>query len=90
MPIQARGVTRPSSRAFHTRLEPLALRRVPGLFAAAGGVGEVCRWPPVATPRSEEELGKVALGLIHDDKYVPSTRSLYRRSAESLGLQLHA
>jgi N-acetyltransferase len=53
------------------RLEPLALHHVPDLFAAGGGDDEVWRWMPVATPRMEEELGKVALGLIHDDKHVP-------------------
>ncbi|QYC44461.1 hypothetical protein Nocox_34480 [Nonomuraea coxensis DSM 45129] len=53
------------------RLEPLALAHVPDLFAAGGGDDEVWRWLPVATPRTEEELGKTALALVHDDQHVP-------------------
>ncbi|MCK2212597.1 GNAT family N-acetyltransferase [Actinomadura sp. ATCC 31491] len=53
------------------RLEPLTLAHVPDLFAAGGGDDEVWRWLPVATPRDEEELGKTALALIHDDRHVP-------------------
>ncbi|MET8985024.1 GNAT family protein [Nonomuraea wenchangensis] len=53
------------------RLEPLALAHVPDLFAAGGGDDEVWRWLPVATPRTEEELGKTALSLVHDDRHVP-------------------
>lgn len=53
------------------RLEPLAMDHVPDLFAAGGGDDEVWRWMPVPTPRTEEELGKVARMLIDDDKHVP-------------------
>ncbi|SEG93338.1 Protein N-acetyltransferase, RimJ/RimL family [Nonomuraea solani] len=53
------------------RLEPLSMDHVPDLFAAGGGDEEVWRWMPVAAPRSEAELGKIARGLIDDDKHVP-------------------
>ncbi|MFI7129728.1 GNAT family N-acetyltransferase [Nonomuraea sp. NPDC050153] len=53
------------------RLEPLTLDHVPDLFAASGGDEEVWRWLPAPAPRSEEELGKVALGLMSDDHHVP-------------------
>ncbi|MFC5830074.1 GNAT family N-acetyltransferase [Nonomuraea insulae] len=53
------------------RLEPLTMDHVPDLFAAGGGDEEVWRWLPIAAPRSEEELGKVARGLIDDASHVP-------------------
>ncbi|MFI6739615.1 GNAT family N-acetyltransferase [Nonomuraea sp. NPDC050451] len=53
------------------RLEPLTLDHVPDLFAASGADEEVWRWLPASAPRSEEELGKVALGLMSDDNHVP-------------------
>ncbi|MEV0378695.1 GNAT family protein [Nonomuraea sp. NPDC050643] len=53
------------------RLEPLSMDHVPDLFAAGGGDEEVWRWMPAAAPRTEEELGKIARGLIDDDKHVP-------------------
>ncbi|MFI7707932.1 GNAT family N-acetyltransferase [Nonomuraea sp. NPDC049480] len=53
------------------RLEPLTFDHIPDLFAAGGGDDELWQWMPVAAPRSEEELGKVALGLIHDDQHIP-------------------
>jgi RimJ/RimL family protein N-acetyltransferase len=52
------------------RLEPLTMDHVPDLFAAGGGDAEVWRWLSAA-PQSEEELGKIARGLIDDDKHVP-------------------
>ncbi|TMR99688.1 GNAT family N-acetyltransferase [Nonomuraea basaltis] len=53
------------------RLEPLTLAHVPDLFAAGGGDDEVWRWLGAPAPRSEQELGKIALGLIDDDKHIP-------------------
>ncbi|GAA3709554.1 GNAT family protein [Nonomuraea antimicrobica] len=53
------------------RLEPLTMGHIPDLFAAGGGDDDVWRWLPIDTPRSEEELGKAALGLIEDDRHVP-------------------
>ncbi|MEV4018970.1 GNAT family protein [Nonomuraea angiospora] len=53
------------------RLEPLTLDHVPDLFAAAGADEEVWRWLPAPAPGSEEELGKLALGLMTDDNHVP-------------------
>lgn len=53
------------------RLEPLTLAHVPDLFAAGGGDEDVWRWLPVPTPRTEEELARIARGLIEDDKHVP-------------------
>ncbi|MFG6202174.1 GNAT family N-acetyltransferase [Nonomuraea sp. JJY05] len=53
------------------RLEPLTLDHLPDLFAASGADEEVWRWLPAPAPRSEEELGKVALGLMSDDNHVP-------------------
>jgi RimJ/RimL family protein N-acetyltransferase len=52
------------------RLEPLTMDHVPDLFAAGGGDPDVWRWLPAA-PESEEELGKVARGLIDDHQHVP-------------------
>ncbi|MGW0805765.1 GNAT family N-acetyltransferase [Nonomuraea sp. NPDC002799] len=53
------------------RLEPLSMDHVPDLFAAGGADEDVWRWLPIGPPRSEEELGKVARGLIDDDQHVP-------------------
>ncbi|MFF4623617.1 GNAT family N-acetyltransferase [Nonomuraea jabiensis] len=53
------------------RLEPLTLDHVPDLFAASGADEEVWRWLPAPAPRSEEELGKLALGLMTGDDHVP-------------------
>ncbi|MFC4008034.1 GNAT family N-acetyltransferase [Nonomuraea purpurea] len=53
------------------RLEPLTLDHVPDLFTAGGCDEEIWRWMPVSAPRSEEELGKVARGLMDDDAHVP-------------------
>ncbi|MFB4277091.1 GNAT family N-acetyltransferase [Nonomuraea sp. MTCD27] len=53
------------------RLEPLTMDHVPDLFAAGGGDEDVWRWLPSAAPRSEQELGKVARGLIDDSVHVP-------------------
>ena len=38
------------------RLEPLRTDHVPDLFAAGGGVDEVWRWMPVATPRTQDDM----------------------------------
>ncbi|WP_214416121.1 GNAT family N-acetyltransferase [Sphaerisporangium fuscum] len=53
------------------RLVPLALDHVPDLFEAGGNDDEVWRWLPVATPRSEEELRRVAASLIENPRNVP-------------------
>ncbi|MGP3963675.1 GNAT family N-acetyltransferase [Nonomuraea sp. 3N208] len=71
------------------RLEPLALPHIPDLFAAGGGDDEVWRWLSVPTPQSEEELGKVALGLIHDDKHIPFAVVL-RESGRAVGWTTYA
>ncbi len=53
------------------RLEPLTLGHLPDLFAASGGDEEVWRWLPAETPRTEEDLAKVARYLLEDDRHLP-------------------
>ncbi|MEU8248119.1 GNAT family protein [Nonomuraea sp. NPDC048916] len=53
------------------RLEPLTTTHIPDLFAAGGGDAEVWRWMPVAAPRTEEELARIARTLIEDDRHIP-------------------
>ncbi|MCG5212744.1 GNAT family N-acetyltransferase [Streptosporangium sp. KLBMP 9127] len=53
------------------RLEPLAPAHVPDLFLAAGGDDDVWRWLPTTTPRTVDELSRIAEGLIADDAHTP-------------------
>ncbi|MEW1837935.1 GNAT family protein [Nonomuraea angiospora] len=71
------------------RLEPLTLDHVPDLFAASGADEEVWRWLPAPAPRSEEELGKLALGLMTDDGHVPFAVVL-KESGRAVGWTTYA
>ncbi|TYB67627.1 GNAT family N-acetyltransferase [Nonomuraea sp. PA05] len=71
------------------RLEPLTMDHVPDLFAAGGGDEELWRWLPIDTPRTEEELGKVARKLIDDDVHVPHAVIL-KESGRAVGWTTYA
>jgi RimJ/RimL family protein N-acetyltransferase len=53
------------------RLEPLTMAHIPDLFAAGGGDDEVWRWLPARTPRTEDELARVARTVMEDGRHVP-------------------
>ncbi|MCW2878996.1 MAG: family N-acetyltransferase [Sphaerisporangium sp.] len=53
------------------RLEPLGLHHVPDLFAAGGNDEEVWRWMPAPTPRTEDELRRLAMSLVENPGIVP-------------------
>ncbi|WP_248958319.1 GNAT family N-acetyltransferase [Sphaerisporangium perillae] len=53
------------------RLEPLGLEHLTDLYAAGGNDDEVWRWMPAATPRSEEEMRRIAQSLIENPGIVP-------------------
>jgi RimJ/RimL family protein N-acetyltransferase len=48
----------------HVRLEPLTLDHVPELFAAGADDDEVWRWLGQPTPRTEDDLRRIAAALL--------------------------
>ncbi|MET8160246.1 GNAT family protein [Sphaerisporangium sp. NPDC005289] len=65
-------------------LEPLGPEHIAGLHAAGGGDDDVWRWLPVATPRTEQDMLRVAQSLIENPGIVPFAVIL-RRTGEPIG-----